>query len=565
MRISQGFFPTVKEVPADAVIASHQLMLRAGLMRPIGAGIYSFYPLGYRVMKKVSEIIREEMDAIGGQEFHLPALSPIELWEETDRVKAFGDTMFHLKNRPLVLAPTHEEVMTAIARSHVRSYKEMPQIWYQIQTKFRNEPRPKSGVLRGRQFTMKDAYSLDSSWEGLDKSYSLHEQAYRNIYTRCGLNFFIVGASSGAMGGTGSQEFMVESDAGEDTVALCDACGYAANVEVASSGAPAAVRLAESAAVEEVSTPNVKTIDEVSAFLKTDLAHCAKSLVYIAQDKPVIIFMMGNDQLNEEKLHSVLGGDARPAHPEELAGLTGADAGSIGPIGLKADFRIIADKRLEHANGMVCGANKNDFHIRNVDFDRDVKVEGYYDLRVVEAGESCPKCGAALRIVKGIEVGHIFKLGTKYSASMKANFLDEHGKENPIIMGSYGIGLERIVACHIEQHHDEAGIKWQKSIAPFDCHLIMVNANSESVVAASEKIYNELRAKKIDVLFDDRQNVSPGFKFKDADLLGMPLQVIVGEKNLKNNQVELKDRTSGERRLVEFETVMSEIEKFLAA
>jgi prolyl-tRNA synthetase len=565
MRISQGFFPTVKEVPADAVIPSHRLMLRAGLMRPLGAGIYSFYPLGYRAMKKAMAIIREEMDAIGGQEFHLPALSPVELWEETDRVKAFGDTMFHITNRPLVLAPTHEEVITSIARNHVKSYKEMPQIWYQIQTKFRNEPRPKSGVLRGRQFTMKDAYSLDASWEGLDASYALHEQAYRNIYSRCGLNFFIVGASSGAMGGTGSQEFMVESDAGEDTVALCDKCGYAANVEIAASGVPAAVRSNAGGAIEEVSTPGIKTIDEVSAYLKVDLAHCAKSLVYIADGKPAIIFMMGNDQLNETKIQALLGADARPAHPEELAALTGADAGSIGPIGLKAVFRILADKRLEHADGMVCGANKNDFHIKHVDFDRDVKVEGFYDVRVVEDGEPCPKCGTALRIVKGIEVGHIFKLGTKYSASMKANFLDEHGKENPIIMGSYGIGLERIIACHIEQHHDEFGIKWQKSLAPFDAHLILVNANSEEVVKKAEELYTALRAKKIDVLFDDRASVSPGFKFKDADLLGMPLQIIVGEKNLKNGQIELKDRNTGERRLVDAGAVMEEIEKFFAA
>lgn len=540
-------------------------MLRAGLMRPLGAGIYSFYPLGYRVMKKAMAIIREEMDAIGGQEFHLPALSPVELWEETDRVKAFGDTMFHITNRPLVLAPTHEEVITAIARNHVKSYKEMPQIWYQIQTKFRNEPRPKSGVLRGRQFTMKDAYSLDASWEGLDASYAKHEQAYRNIYSRCGLNFFIVGASSGAMGGTGSQEFMVESDAGEDTVALCDACGYAANVEIAASGVPAAVRSNRGTAIEEVSTPGVKTIDEVSAFLKTDLAHCAKSLVYIAEGKPAIIFMMGNDQLNETKIQAVLGADARPAHPEELLALTGADAGSIGPIGLKAVFRIIADKRLEHADGMVCGANKNDFHIKNVDFDRDVKVEAFLDLRVVETGEPCPKCGGALRIVKGIEVGHIFKLGTKYSASMKAHFLDEHGKENPIIMGSYGIGVERIIACHIEQHHDEFGIKWQQSLAPFDVHLILVNANADDVVKKAEELYAALRAKKIDVLFDDRATVSPGFKFKDADLLGMPLQIIVGGKNLKNDQIELKDRTTGERRLVAAGSVMAEIEKFLAS
>jgi len=563
MRFSKGFFPTVKEVPADAVIPSHQLMLRAGLMRPLGAGIYSFLPLGYAVMKKVIQIIREEMDAIGGQEFFLPALNPIELWEETGRVQAFGDTMFHVKNRPLVLAPTHEEVITSIARNHIKSYKDLPQIWYQIQTKFRNEPRPKSGVLRGRQFLMKDSYSLDSTWQGLDANYDLHAGAYKNIYSRCGLNFFVVGASSGAMGGSGSQEFMVESDAGEDTVALCDHCRYAANVEVAGSAVPNASRLPENKPVEEIYTPNIKTIDELAKFLNVDTKRCAKSLVYISEGKPILIFMMGNDQLNETKLRAILNADVRPAEPGELSALTGADAGSIGPIGLKTKFRILADKRLEGANALISGANKNDYHFSNIDFNRDVTIENYFDVRTVENGEPCPNCAKPLRIVKGIEAGHIFKLGTKYSVSMKANFLDDQGKEQPIIMGSYGIGVDRIIACHIEQHHDDKGIIWSKAIAPYDVHLICVNVNSESVKAKSDELYSQLTERKIAVLYDDRTNVTPGFKFNDADLLGMPLQVIVGEKNLKNNQIELKDRSTGKRWTVPVDELLAEATNFL--
>lgn len=528
-------------------------------MRQLGAGIFSYLPLGFAVMKKVMQIIREEMDAIGGQEFFLPALNPTELWEETGRVKAFGDTLFHLKNRPLVLAPTHEEVITSIARAHVKSYKDLPQIWYQIQTKFRNEPRPKSGVLRGREFLMKDSYSLDASPEALDASYNLHAEAYKKIFQRCGIKFFVVGASSGAMGGTGSQEFMVESDAGEDTVALCEACGYAANVEVATSDVSKAVRAADNKPMEEIYTPNIRTIDQLAQYLEIDTSCCAKSLIQINEGKPVLVFMLGNDQLNESKLRSVLGSDARPAEPEELLALTGADAGSIGPIGLKAKFRIIADRRLESANGLVSGANRNDFHLKNIDFNRDVEVEGYYDLRTVEEGEPCPNCAKSLRIVKGIELGHIFKLGTKYSISLKATFLDERGREQPIVMGSYGIGIERIVACSIEQHHDERGIVWDKAIAPYDVHLISVNTNSGVVVAKSEELYRAMKQAGLAVLFDDRSNVTPGFKFNDADLLGIPLQVIIGEKNLKNNSIELKDRSTGKRWTVEVDKLLDEV------
>ncbi|MBI2430183.1 MAG: proline--tRNA ligase, partial [Ignavibacteriales bacterium] len=499
----------------------------------------------------------------GGQEFHLPALNPIELWEETDRVKAFGDIMFHVKNRAMVLAPTHEEVITSIAKNHVKSYKDMPQIWYQIQTKFRNEPRPKSGVLRGRQFTMKDSYSMDSSQEGLNKSYDLHAQAYRNIYTRCGLTFYVVGASSGAMGGSGSQEFMVESNAGEDNLAVCTESGYAANVEIATSSVPKVERFPESKPFEKVHTPNAKTIDEVAAFLKMPTTRCAKSLVFMNGTQPVIVLMLGNDQLNESKLHAVFGTDTRPAHPEELISWTGADAGSIGPVGLDGKFTIVADMRLEGANGLVCGANQNDYHLVNVDLNRDAKIQSYHDFRTVEEGEMSPDGKGKLRVVKGIEVGHIFKLGTKYSVAMKANFLDEKGGENPIIMGSYGIGVERIVACHIEQHHDEFGIKWQKSIAPYDVHLISVNMNSEMVKNQAEAMYAELLKEGISVLYDDRSDVTAGFKFKDADLLGMPLHVIVGEKNLKNNEIELKDRNSGKRWNIPVSAAIEEIVKFV--
>ncbi|MBS4028385.1 MAG: proline--tRNA ligase [Ignavibacteriales bacterium] len=562
MRLSQSFFPTLKEIPSDAQIPSHQLMMRAGLMRPLAAGIYSFLPLGFRVLQKIMNIIREEMNAIGGQEFHLPALNPIELWEETGRVKAFGDILFQIKNRPLVLAPTHEEIICHIAKNHIKSYKELPQIWYQIQTKFRNEPRPRSGVLRGRQFTMKDAYSLDYTWEGLDKSYALHEEAYKKIFTRCGLKFFIVGASSGAMGGSGSQEFLLESaEGGEDSAVVCDNCGYAANLEVAVSNAPRVERLPESKKREQLFTPNIKTIKQLSEFLRVETTRLAKSLVYNVAGKPTLILMCGTDQLNEAKLMRELGGEFRAYSDEELFDLTGADAGSIGPIGLK-NFQIIADKRLEQSNELISGANKNDFHIAHIDLERDISVSKYADLRIVETGELCTHCGKELRIINAIELGHIFKLGTKYADAMHATVLNEEGKELPIIMGSYGIGVERIAACHIEQNHDVNGIIWDKALAPFLVHLISVNAENENVIVASNKLYEQLTSEKIEVIFDDRVGVSPGFKFKDADLLGMPLQLIVGDRNLKQGNVEIKIRKTGERTILPVEKAYDFIAKF---
>jgi prolyl-tRNA synthetase len=562
MRLSSAFIPTVKETPSEATIPSHQLMIRAGLIRALSAGIYAFLPLGYRVMQKVIRIIQEEMDRIGAQELHLPALSPLELWESTGRVKAFGDTLFHLKNRPLVLAPTHEEVICWLAKNHVASYRDLPQIWYQIQTKFRNEPRPRSGVLRGRQFLMKDSYSLDATEEGLDKSYQLHAEAYRRIFTRCGLRFVVVGASSGAMGGSGSQEFMMESSSGEDIIAVSEHGTFAANLEVATSIVEPAERQAESAPLAEVYTPGAKTIDEVAAFLKIPHESLAKSVAYWADDQPILVLLMGNDELNEAKLAAVAGADVRPIEPERLRALTGAETGSIGPVGLKG-MRILADTRLRGANQMVSGANRDDYHLMNIDLERDCAIEGYHDLRTVQEGEQAPDGSGKLRIVRGIELGHIFKLGTKYSDALEASFLDERGHQHPIIMGSYGIGVERIVACHIEQNHDESGIIWDGALAPFQVHLVAVSGKSETVQAKAEAVYGALQAAGFEVLYDDRKEISPGFKFKDADLLGMPLHVIVSEKNLSRGVLEVKVRATGERIFVPDAELVAELRRRL--
>ena len=561
MRLSKSFVPTLKEIPNEALVTSHRLMLRAGMIRMLSAGIYSFLPLGYRVIRKISEIIREEMNAIGGQEFHFPGLNPREIWEQTGRVEAFGDILFHVTNREYVLAPTHEEIVASTAKGQIQSYKDLPQIWYQIQTKYRNETRPRSGVIRGRQFLMKDAYTLDATEEGLNKGYMLHDKAYRNIFDRCNLNYFVVGASSGAMGGSGSEEFMVKSDAGEDTVAHCTKCGYAANREVAISKANTKKRDKKSEEVKEISTPNVKSIDELCEFLKIKENQCAKSRVYIVDEKPVLVLMLGNDEVNETKLTKELASTVRPAHPEELLEITGADAGSIGPINYKG--RIIADNRLKDANNLFSGANKNDFHLSGIDLKRDVKNIEYFDLRLISSGEGCPNCDNKLNVFTAIELGHIFKLGTKYSEALGATFLDEEGNEKPIIMGSYGIGVERVMACYIEQHNDENGIIWDKTLAPFQVHLMGLNMKNNDVIKASESIFENLNKEKIEVLFDDRVDAQAGYKFKEADLLGMPLQVIVGNKKLAEGKVELKVRSTGERMDVEIDKLIEKVKELV--
>jgi prolyl-tRNA synthetase len=574
MKLSKFFVPTQKEVPSDAFAASHILSIRAGLFRLLTSGVYSVLPLGVIIKNKVEKIIREEMNAIGGNEFLLPALSPNELWNETGRLEDFGDIIFRIKNRELVLAPTHEEVFTSIAKPYLNSYKQLPQMWYQIQTKFRNEARPKSGVLRGRQFTMKDAYSFDATWEGLDLSYELQDKAYRNIFTRCGLKFFSVSASSGAMGGTRSEEFMVESDAGEDLIALSEDGKYASNIEVAESFVEKVARKDSNIKYEEFHTPDIKSIEELAGFLGiTDKSHLAKSRVFIIpakseneKDKYLLALVCGDDEVNETKLMKYYGANIRPGHPEELLEITGADAGSIGPVGLKnKNLEIVADFRLQDADELISGANKNDFHIKNIDFKRDVPGIKYNDIRVVKEGELTKDKSGKLRIAKAIEVGHIFKLGTKYSESLHAVFLDKDGKENPVIMGSYGIGIERIIASHIEQNHDDNGIIWEGEIAPFKIMLINITPQNEEITKFCESLYDKLNSENIETLYDDRDDLRPGFKFKDADLIGIPVQVIVGEKNFKNNQIEIKKRKSGERIIIDKNDILNKIKELVNA
>lgn len=569
MRLTQFFIPTLKEDPQDAIVPSHKLMIRAGMIRQLTSGVYSYLPFGLIVFRKIENIIRDEMNKIGGNEFLLPALSPSELWAQTGRIDAFGDILFKIMNRDLVLAPTHEEVFASIAKPYMVSYKDLPKIWYQIQIKFRNEARPKSGVLRGRQFTMKDAYSFDADMEGLDRSYKLQDEAYRRIFTRCGLRFFSVRASSGAMGGNESSEFMVDSDAGEDNVAISEDGKYASNLEVAVSYIEPVGRNDNKEMPEDFHTPNVKSIDELAEFLKiTDKSHLAKSRVFVipAQDENesdqyILTLVCGDDEVNEDKLKILFGGTIRAGHPEELINITGADAGSIGPVGLKNNnVKIVADLRLKDANDLISGANKNDYHKKNIDLKRDVPEIMCSDLRIVKEGELTIDKTSKLKIVKAIEIGHIFKLGTKYSEALGVRYLDSEGKDHPVIMGSYGIGVERIAASYIEQNYDEKGIIWGGEIAPFQVNILMLDS---SLMEAAENIYNMLGEKKIDVLFDDRTGVRPGVKFNDADLIGLPLQIILGEKNFKNNKVEIKVRRSGERMLVDKDEVINKVIELL--
>ena len=558
MRLSRFFIPTLKEDPSDAVIPSHKLMLRSGMIRQLTAGVYSYLPFGLIVFKKIEKIVREEMNNIGGNEFYLPALSPNELWHQTGRLEDYGDDIFRIKNREMVLAPTHEEVFTTIAKSNLISYKDLPQMWYQIQTKFRNEARPRGGILRVRQFTMKDAYSFDASWEGLDASYKDQDKAYRNICSRCGLKFFVVTAFSGAMGGSDSEEFMVETEAGEDSVVLSEDGSYSSNLEVAVSFTENAGRKNSNLAYEEFHTPNIKSIDELAAFLGiSDKSRLAKSRVFVnplkqddsaIKNEYLLVLICGDDEVNEAKLKSIFSIDLRPAHPDELMEITGADAGSIGPVGIRDnDIKILADLRLKDADELISGANKNDYHIKNIDLKRDVKNIEYLDIRTVKEGEYTKDKKSRLRIANAIEVGHIFKLGQKYTKALGAKFLDKNGDEKTIIMGSYGMGIERIAAAYIEQNHDENGIIWEGEIAPFRIHLICVNRKSEDVYNLANKLYDDLLKMGYEVLYDDRDEISPGFKFKDADLMGVPYQLIVSEKNLKNDEVEVKLRRSGDR------------------
>jgi prolyl-tRNA synthetase len=556
MRMSKSFVPTLKENPADATVASHQLLVRAGFIRQLAAGIYSILPLGQRAIHEITRVVREEMDGIGGQEFYLPALNPREVWEESGRWTVMGENMFRFKDRKgadLCLAMTHEEIFTILARAELRSYRQLPQIWYQIQTKFRDEPRPKSGLLRVRQFTMKDSYSFDVNREGLDKSFEAHRLAYARTFQRCGLTTVQVEAHSGAMGGSGSIEFMVMTDAGEDLIASCKSCGYAANTEKAESKVETPNKFASAGAspdLEEFATPGVVTIEALAQKPYGIAAEQQlKTLVYMGDDKPVVAIVRGDDQLNEAKLQTASGASVlRPAHAEEIQKSMGAKPGSLGGLGVKT-VRVFLDQRLAGLSGLVTGANKDGFHLRNVSVPRDLTHATVADLRTAAAGEGCPRCGSPLEVGKALEVGHIFKLGTRYSESMGARVLDESGKEVPIVMGSYGIGIERILAGAVELHHDADGIKWPMSIAPLHLALLPLQIQDAAVREAAERLYEGLREEGIEALLDDRDERA-GVKFKDADLIGLPLRIAVGKKGLAEGKVEWKPRESKEVQLV---------------
>jgi len=541
---SRAFIPTLRETPAEAEVVSHQMLLRAGYIRQLGAGIYNYLFLAQRSLLKIQQIIREEMDAIGAQEFHLAALNPAEVWQESGRYDVMGDNLFRLKDRygrPLCLGMTHEEVMTFIARGELRSYKQLPQIWYQIQTKFRDEPRPKSGLLRVRQFLMKDSYSFDLGPEGLDESYEKHRVAYCRIFDRCGLEYVAVEAHSGAMGGSQSQEFMVATDAGEDYVVLCRHTGYAANLEKAVSrpAPPAAPDPDRDLAPELVHTPDQKSIEEVARFLSLPQTSLIKTLCLVADSQPVVALLRGDHQLSETKFQSAAGcQEFRPAHPEEIRTLFGASAGSLGPVGLQG-VRILVDEALRGRKNMVCGANQDDYHLKNVTPEEDFQGE-WHDLRQVAPGDTELETGAPLDIIKCVEIGHIFKLGYKYSHAMGLNVLDQNGAETPVIMGSYGIGVERVLCAAVELFSDKDGMSLPVSIAPFEVVITPVKISDPSLREAADRLYGELQKAGIDVLYDDR-DLSPGVKFKDADLIGIPFRVNIGRK-LAEGKLELVER-----------------------
>ena len=558
MRMSKLLVPTLKEDPADAEVISHKLMLRAGMIRKLTAGVYSYLPLGYRSLRKVEQIVREEMDASGAQEVFLPMVQPSELWKESGRWDYYGTELLRFKDRhdrECCLGPTHEEVITDLVRRDVRSYRDLPLNLYQIQTKFRDEIRPRFGLMRGREFTMKDGYSFDSTEAGAETTYLLMRDAYERIFRRCGLGFRAVEADSGPIGGSFSHEFMVLANTGEDTVVSCDSCDYAANLEKAELK-PGDVSLNPTSLVpEKISTPSVKTIDEVSQFLGISPSDLVKTLILRTDKGPVAVLIRGDHEVNEVKVKNYLSVTELELADEKLViEATGGPLGFSGPIGLRG-VTVLADHAIRSMDTAVVGANERDFHIINVSPLTGFRVDAYGDFRSACAGDPCPRCSGHLVMTKGIEVGHIFKLGTKYSESMNATFLDPDGKETFMVMGCYGIGVSRTVAAAIEQNHDEDGIIFPPPIAPFTVIITTVGAKSEEIDAAAEKIYGMLWEQGIDTLLDDR-NERPGVKFKDADLIGIPIRITIGKKALAEGKVELRSRKTKENSLVELDAVL---------
>lgn len=552
MRFSKMFLPTLKEAPSDAEVISHKLMVRAGMIRKLAAGIYDILPLGLMAQRKVENIIREELNRAGAQEVFLPSIQPAELWQESGRWNLYGRELLRVKDRhdrDFCYGPTHEEVITDLVRREVRSYRQLPLNLYQIQTKFRDEIRPRFGIMRCREFTMKDGYSFDIDEKGVEETYKKMYDAYRNIFRRCGLKFRAVEAETGQIGGSFSHEFMVLADSGEDSVVTCESCDYSANVEKAEVKQQSVVSgqwsVEELKPMEVVSTPDKKSVDEVLEFLRVEKERIVKTLIFETENGIVAALVRGDHDVNEAKLKKLLKCDVINLAGEKVVeDVTAAPSGFAGPVGLK--LKVVADNSVLGIKNFVTGANLKDAHRVNVNIDRDFKIDLSGDIRMVKDGDLCPRCNGTLRVYKGIEVGHVFKLGTKYSESLKAAYLDENGKEKLMVMGCYGIGVGRTVAASIEQNHDENGIIWPMPIAPFQVIILSLNMKNVDVVKTSENIYQTLRGSGIEVLLDDRDE-RPGIKFKDADLIGMPIHIIIGEKNLKEGKAEIKIRKDSKR------------------
>ncbi len=543
MKVSQLVTKSLRDDPPEAETASHRLMLRAGLIYQVAAGIYASLPLAFKSLRKIEAIIREEMDRAGGQELLMPALQPMELWEQTGRGAAFGDNLFSLEDRrgrPMVLAPTHEEVVTGIVKANVQSYRDLPVILYQIQTKFRDEPRPRAGLVRVREFVMKDAYSFNADEESLDDSYQAMAQAYKNIYRRCGLPVLMAEADSGAIGGTDSHEFILTTPTGEDTVITCSACGYTANAEKAS-GVYHELSAEDEESLEEVSTPGVKTIDGLAQYLNISDEKTFKAVFYMADGELVFVTIRGDLEVNDIKLKNALdASDLHLADDQEVA-KAGLVAGSASAIGIH-DIKRVGDLSITRGNNFVVGGNKPDTHLRGANYPRDFQVDILTDIALARPGQGCPNCGQPLEAVRGVEVGHIFKLGTFFSEALGANYLDQDGQHQPIMMGCYGIGVGRLLAAAIEQNHDDKGIAFPATIAPYQVHLVGLNLADEQVAEEAERLYQELQDQGIEVLFDDRTEQTAGVKLNDVDLLGLPVRLVVSPRNMKAGVVEFKQR-----------------------
>lgn len=565
MRFSKLLGKTLRQAPADAETVSHQLLARSGMISQVAAGVYSYLPLGWRVLHKIEHIIREEMDAAGGQEVFMPTLQPVELWQTSGRYGLFGKTLFALNDRKehsLVLGPTHEEVVTDLFHRHVQSYRELPMLVYQIQNKFRDEPRPRGGLLRVREFMMKDLYSFDVDEAALDVSYRKMVAAYQNIYRRCGLSAVQVEADSGAIGGKDSHEFMLLADTGEDEVMQCHGCNYTANVEKALLRKPPLPE-EEPLPLEEVSTPGVTAIADLARLLKISPSRTLKAVFYVADGITVLVLIRGDLDVNEVKLKNLLKcADLRMATEEDLKG-TGIVAGFASPVGLKG-VKFAADDSIRLGHNFVAGANKRDAHFKNVNYPRDFEVDVIGDTALAKAGAECPRCGQPFRSARGIEVGHVFKLGTFLSERLGAMFLDESGASRPAVMGCYGIGLGRLMAAAVEQNHDDKGMLWPIPIAPYHVHLCALSMDKVDVVSASDRLYGQLQASGIEVLYDDRQE-SPGTKFNDADLIGLPLRVTVSPRTLKSQSVEIKWRNQKDAELLPLDGLAAKLKALVQA